>query len=137
MTSLKTAAKETRPAVASRNVSCFLRLRSFRISQTIFFVFLVDTGTPPVIVKEEAEAGEFVAEINKLKAHGGGDCPEYTFKGMLEALYQDPAWGSPMYVFTDAGPKDATEYDIEEVKALASADEYGVTINFFTTGTVS
>ena len=42
-----------------------------------------------------------------------------------------------MYVFTDAGPKDATEYDIEEVKALASGDEYGVTINFFTTGTVS
>ena len=102
-----------------------------------FFFFLVDTGTPPVIVKEETEAGEFVAEINKLKAHGGGDCPEYTFKGMLEALYQDPAWGSPMYVFTDAGPKDATEYDIEEVKALASGDEYGVTINFFTTGTVS
>lgn len=41
-----------------------------------------------------------------------------------------------MYVFTDAGPKDATEYDIEEVKALASADEYGVTINFFTTGRI-
>ena len=102
----------------------------------VVIVFVVDTDAPPVIVKEETEAGEFVAEINKLRAHGGGDCPEYTFKGMLEALYQDPAWGSPMYVFTDAGPKDATEYDIEEVKALASADEYGVTINFFTTGRI-
>lgn len=86
------------------------------------------------MVKEESEAGEFVAAINNLTAHGGGDCPEYTFRGMLEALYQDPAWGSPMYVFTDAGPKDATEYDVEEVKTLASDDEYGVTINFFTTG---
>ena len=103
----------------------------------VVVVFVVDTDAPPVIVKEETEAGEFVAEINKLRAHGGGDCPEYTFKGMLEALYQDPAWGSPMYVFTDAGPKDATEYDIEEVKALASADEYGVTINFFTTGRIA
>ena len=102
----------------------------------VVVVFVVNTDAPPVIVKEETEAGEFVAEINKLRAHGGGDCPEYTFKGMLEALYQDPAWGSPMYVFTDAGPKDATEYDIEEVKALASADEYGVTINFFTTGRI-
>jgi len=91
-------------------------------------------GEPPVVVKEESEAGEFVAAINNLTAHGGGDCPEYTFRGMLEALYQDPAWGSPMYVFTDAGPKDATEYDVEEVKTLASDDEYGVTINFFTTG---
>ena len=53
---------------------------------------------------------------------------------MLEALYQDPQWGSPMYVFTDAGPKDATDEFIEELKYLASAEEYGVTINFFTTG---
>ena len=53
---------------------------------------------------------------------------------MLQALYQDPQWGSPMYVFTDAGPKDATDEFIEELKYLASAEEYGVTINFFTTG---
>lgn len=39
-----------------------------------------------------------------------------------------------MYVFTDAGPKDASDEFIEEVKYLASAEEYGVTINFFTTG---
>ena len=72
--------------------------------------------------------------INNLTHHGGGDCPELTFTGMLEALYQDPNWGSPMYVFTDAGPKDATDEMIEEVKHLASPEEYGVTINFFTTG---
>ena len=89
-----------------------------------------------MVSKEESEAGDFVAEINKLRAHGGGDCPEYTFRGMKEALYQDPAWGSPMYVFTDADPKDASEFDIEEVKTLAGVDEYGVTINFFTTGRV-
>lgn len=37
-----------------------------------------------------------------------------------------------MYVFTDAGPKDATAENIEEVKLLAK--EYGATINFFITG---
>ena len=120
------------PYKTPSNTLAVKRLNHF----VVVVVFVVDTDAPPVIVKEETEAGEFVAEINKLRAHGGGDCPEYTFKGMLEALYQDPAWGSPMYVFTDAGPKDATEYDIEEVKALASADEYGVTINFFTTGRI-
>lgn len=89
---------------------------------------------PGVVVSDESKAVEFVEAINNLQARGGGDCPEYTFKGILEALYQDPAWGSPMYVFTDAGPKDATDYYIEEVMALAGAYEYGVTINFFTTG---
>ena len=87
-----------------------------------------------MIKKDEIEAGEFVRAINYLTPHGGGDCPELTFTGMLEALYQDPKWGSPMYVFTDAGPKDATDEMIEEVKHLASPEEYGVTMNFFTTG---
>jgi len=75
-----------------------------------------------------------VEAINDLTPHGGGDCPELAFTGMLEALYQEPQWGSPMYVFTDAGPKDASDEFIEEVKYLASAEEFGVTINFFTTG---
>ena len=83
---------------------------------------------------DETEAAAFVDAINDLRADGGGDCPEYAFTGMLKALYEDPEWGSPMYVFTDADPKDATEENIEEVKALARADVYGVTINFLVTG---
>lgn len=70
--------------------------------------------------------------INALRAHKGGDCPEYTFEGILNALGQEPLFGSPMYVFTDADPKDATAENIEEVKMLAEADE--ITINFLTTG---
>lgn len=94
----------------------------------------MNTDESPVIFKDEIDAGEFVEAINDLTPLGGGDCPEYAFTGMLEALYQEPQWGSPMYVFTDAGPKDASDEFIEEVKHLASAEEYGVTINFFTTG---
>lgn len=82
---------------------------------------------------EEGKAGDFVKNIKNLTPHDGGDCPEYAFTGMLEALYQEPEWGSPMYVFTDAGPKDANDEFVEEMKHLAS-EEYGVTINFFTTG---
>ena len=50
-------------------------------------------------------------------------------RGALNNMGED---GSPLYVFTDAGPKDATAADIEEVKMLAK--DRGVAINFLTTG---
>jgi hypothetical protein len=76
----------------------------------------------------------FVDAISKLKATGGGDCPELTMQGILDALNEGPDWGSPLYVFTDASAKDATPENIDEVKLLAKY--LGVTINFFTTGKV-
>ena len=51
---------------------------------------------------------------------------------MRGALNKMPVDGSPLYVFTDAGPKDAREADIEEIKTLAT--HFKVAINFFTTG---
>lgn len=87
-----------------------------------------------MIVKNQTEAGEFEKEIEKLRAHGGGDCPEYTFEGMRGALNDLEMNGSPLYVFTDAGPKDATEAGIEEVRTIAK--ERGVAINFLTTGII-
>lgn len=72
--------------------------------------------------------------VSKLKARGGGDCPELTMKGILDAMYQGPDWGSPLYVFTDASPKDATPENIAEVKSMAKY--LGVTINFFITGKI-
>jgi len=92
------------------------------------------TDDSRTVAMNETEAAAFVVAINDLRAHDGGDCPEYAFKGMLEALSEDPEWGSPMYVFTDADPKDATEENIEQVKALARNYAAGVTINFLTTG---
>ena len=79
----------------------------------------------------ESEGRKFTEEINKLRAHDGGDCPEYTFEGVLGALNTFMIAG-PMYVFTDAGPKDATVDKIEEAKMIAV--EFGVTINFLATG---
>ncbi|EDO33717.1 predicted protein [Nematostella vectensis] len=96
----------------------------------IYLAFASDTG--PLIFRDLSQGAKFVDDINKLRAKGGGDCAELAFKGILDALMEGPDWGSPMYVFTDAPPKDATPDNIQSVKAMA---EYlGVTINFFTTG---
>ena len=103
---------------------------SFLISVFISF-FSKDAGR--MVTKENDQTREFVEAINVLNADGGGDCPEYTFQGILNALGQEPLFGSPMYVFTDAGPKDATADNIREVKILAETDE--ITINFLSTGT--
>ena len=70
----------------------------------------------------------------KLKAFGGEDCPEYTFEGMRGALANLSFDGSPMYVFTDAGPKDARKATIEEVKMMGEV--HGVAINFLASSLV-
>ncbi|CAH3164627.1 unnamed protein product [Porites lobata] len=108
------------------------RERKVPIKEYILSPFNDPYPSDPVIVKTETEAGEFEEEIDKLRAHGGGDCPEYTFEGMRGALNNMGEDGSPLYVFTDAGPKDARAADIEEVKMLAK--DRGVAINFLTTG---
>ena len=85
-----------------------------------------------MIIKSGTRAGEFQKEIDKLKAHGGGDCPEHTFAGILGALERVQYPGSPLYVFTDAGPKDATEDKIDPVNVAAETNQ--VPINFILTG---
>ena len=102
------------------------------VTLQVMFLSLLFTDAGQIVIKEDGKAGEFVRAINDLTAHSGGDCPEYAFQGMLNALGQDPLFGSPMYVFTDADPKDATVENIEEVKLLANDLE--VTINFLLTG---
>lgn len=89
-------------------------------------------GTGPVTYKSDAEKTQFVGAINALRANGGGDCPELTFKGILDGMAESPNYGSPLYVFTDASAKDATGDNIIEV--LEFAADIGITINFFTTG---
>lgn len=82
-----------------------------------------------VVYKPDDKVDQFIQEVGKLSASGGGDCAEYAFEGMINALYEDPRYGSPLYVFTDAPPKDATEENKETLKVLA--EDLGVTINFF------
>ena len=62
-----------------------------------------------MIYKDSTQGGQFVTEINRLKAYGGGDCPELTFKGILDAMNFSPLPASPLYVFTNASAKDDTQ----------------------------
>ena len=77
----------------------------------------------------ETEKERFVNAIAGLHHHGGGDCPELTFKGIRNAMDESPQIDSPLYVFTDAGPKDATEENLLYVKEVSQA--LGFVINFF------
>ena len=48
---------------------------------------------------------------------------------MRNAIYKNPQYGSPLYVFTDATAKD---YNPENLTALLEiAADNGMTINFF------
>ena len=57
----------------------------------------------PAIVTNDA--AEFLVELDKLKAEGGGDCPELTLHALQLALTKCLP-GSSIFVFTDAGAKD-------------------------------
>jgi hypothetical protein len=70
-----------------------------------------------------------VEAIASLSVSSGGDCPELTFKGMIDAVDQGPHSYSPLYVFTDAGPKDATDENIMYLKETARIQKH--VINFF------
>ncbi|CAB4001440.1 Hypothetical predicted protein [Paramuricea clavata] len=82
------------------------------------------------IKKKKDQVGEFVNKIGNLVARGGGDCPEYALEGMFQAIQANPEYGSPLFVFTDAPSKKDTVENVEMLLCLA--EEYGITINFFT-----
>ena len=100
----------------------------------ISILYLTSSETGPVFRKGAGKASgeEFIAKIKELSAQGGGDCPEMAFKGIIEALNAGPVEDSPLYVFTDASPKDATLDNIEDAKNRAKAA--GINVYFFETG---
>ncbi|XP_031568697.1 uncharacterized protein LOC116303312 [Actinia tenebrosa] len=93
-----------------------------------------DPETGAVVFEENTNAAGFVKAISNLRASGGGDCPELTMTGILNAIYEGPDPGSPLYVFTDASAKDATDKNIRDVITMAKYED--ITINFYTTGSL-
>ena len=79
----------------------------------------------------ETNGAKFLQDIENLSANGG-DCPELTFTGVLDAMRSEPEPGSPMYVFSDASAKDATDDNITEATVYAKFER--IPINFFATG---
>ena len=86
-------------------------------------------ATGPVTRMSNAMKYHFSNAIGRLPARAGGDCPEYSMRGILNAIEAGPRYGSPMFVFTDADAKDADDKLVEGVKM--AADKSGVSLNFF------
>ncbi|XP_046850362.1 hemicentin-1-like isoform X2 [Xenia sp. Carnegie-2017] len=76
-------------------------------------------GTGPVSYYDETQEDKFLKAISSLKPRDGGDCLELTFAGMRNAIDHNPQDGSPLYVFTDAGAKDASNQNIMHLSAIA------------------
>jgi len=89
-----------------------------------------DPGFGPVRKFDHASRSSFESAINGLTARGGGDCPELTFHGIIDAIkVGEPLPGSPMYVFTDAPPKALGDYNRDN--AIGYALDYMMPVHFF------
>ena len=72
----------------------------------------------------------FVSQVDALILYDGGDCPELAMHGLQLALINCLP-GSPIYLFTDAAPKD---YDELQRAIFSLIDSTGSQVNFFFTG---
>jgi len=57
------------------------------------------------------DSASFIAGINKLYAHGGGDCPEFAMTGISNAL-DKMGPGGTVHIWTDAAAKDVASSQV-------------------------
>ncbi|EDO42254.1 predicted protein [Nematostella vectensis] len=89
-----------------------------------------DPHTGPV--RRYGDRSQFLRALDNLRATGGGDCKEMTFHGIYNAINETkPPIESPMFVFTDAGPKDESTPDVNKDDAIGKALDYFVPVSFF------
>ncbi|XP_019616853.1 PREDICTED: von Willebrand factor A domain-containing protein 7-like [Branchiostoma belcheri] len=80
-------------------------------------------------VRTTKDPDEMITWLYALTVHGGGDCPEYCFSGIEQALLICLP-ESHLFIFTDADPKDTEKYD--NIAALMG--EKQARLNFLLTG---
>lgn len=114
----------------SGDVSMYRRTARFLLHLKRISLSCLETG--PIKRMEAGKGAEFIKAIAALSAHGGGDCPELTFRGIIDALNEGVQDDSPLYVFTDATAKDATPENIELARVMAMSKRSSV--YFFATG---
>ena len=88
-----------------------------------------DPATGPVSYCNSSQKSTFRDLIGKLRVHGGGDCKEMAIEGIQNIFTISIHSQSPIYVFTDAGAKDASEENVEMLMIMA--ENYQTSINFF------
>ena len=98
--------------------------------QTFFDRFVLVTVNDPTIKSYSFKSfNKFADTINRLRAHGGGDCPEPLYKGLQRALSISRRH-SMILLFTDASPKYPALFTSTKRLALAKR----VRINIFAFG---
>ena len=97
-------------------------------TKTVSSMFLV-ARHGPVTYKDKTEKYEFLELVSKVDEAGGGDCDELAISGIRDIFSSPLQYRSPIYVLTDAGPKDATEDHLDVVKEMVM--ECKTPINFF------
>jgi hypothetical protein len=94
---------------------------------------LVEVNDPnTAVLADTTEAEVFVNAISRLRASGGGDCPELPQSGLLKAL-EAMDYGGELILFTDASAKD--DQLAPNVRALA--DKKGIKISTAASGSCS
>src|SRR5882724_10823193 len=89
-----------------------------------------DPNIGPVTVTDDPT--EFKEAVRALSASGGGDCPEFSNTGMLQAL-DNMDEGDELFLFTDASSKDRELAGAVEGEALSK----GIRISPITFGSCS
>ena len=83
----------------------------------------------PVTYMDKSQKDEFVSLVKHVNVEDGGDCDEMAIDGTYEIYGNGIKMGSPIYVLTDAGAKDATDENLDALKEMALSFE--TPINFF------
>ncbi|XP_035692384.1 von Willebrand factor A domain-containing protein 7-like [Branchiostoma floridae] len=105
------------------------RLGSPTAPSNFILVPFSDPHVGPAVVTNDPE--EFETAIGNLQASGGGDAPEYSLSALQIALARSLP-GSTVFVFTDAGAKDAGL--VESVTSLGI--QKNIKVTFFLSGSV-
>nr|XP_039261978.1 inter-alpha-trypsin inhibitor heavy chain H3-like [Styela clava] len=98
--------------------------------QNFVLVPFNDPTVGPLTVTHDPDA--FKRAINKLYAHGGGDAPELSMRGIQLAVENSNA-GSTIFVITDIDAKDVELQD----NVIAQAKQKDIKVTFLLTNRVS
>ncbi|CAB3232074.1 unnamed protein product [Arctia plantaginis] len=101
-------------------------------SQIENFVLVTFNDPDAKLLTVTKDRTKFKTALWNINIHGGGDCPEYSMKGIKIGL-ENSLPLSYMYVFTDASAADYTQF--EEIKSIAQKNQIQVT--FLLTGDCS
>ena len=98
-------------------------------SLTLMFILLSTAYHGNVEFMDGSKRDEFLTFVNNVNVADGDDCDELAISGIRAVYGFGVEEGSPIYVLTDAGAKDASEDNLLALEIMAF--ESRTPINFF------